>query len=280
MLKEFQTGHDPVFCWCLSDLVREHREFLLGYTVQNILFIEIMGIEGGTTNPCPIQNILHQNLIVGFFSQEFSKGGTHQAIRALGTTICCVDSQYSRLLAGFGESARLLVLLRILAYTFFYEKLLDALVLSHARLYMERINRASVPDHPSWTPLTSIVQPVRISHGLIAKRSRDACVLCVVTAAFQARIVVRGFVERLPLGGGAFLDLWSISQLFEPFGRFFELAQQLSIFSGDIVALAANTRFFERDMQAQDIFVEGRTTLDAACCMACGIVKSRRASCT
>jgi len=87
MLKQLQTWHDPLSCWCMGDLVREHRELLLYHTVENILFIEIMGIEGSTTNVCPIQNILHQNPIVGFFYQEFREGGAHQVIRALGTTI-------------------------------------------------------------------------------------------------------------------------------------------------------------------------------------------------
>src|SRR5260370_4507071 len=87
MLKQFQTWHDPLSCCCMGDLAREQLQLLLYDLVENILFIEIMGIESGTANSCPIQNILHQNLIIGFFYHEFRKGRTHQAIGALGTTI-------------------------------------------------------------------------------------------------------------------------------------------------------------------------------------------------
>jgi hypothetical protein len=58
MLKQLQTGHDPLPCWCMGDLVREHLQLLCCHTAQDILFIEIMGIEGSTANSCPIQNIL------------------------------------------------------------------------------------------------------------------------------------------------------------------------------------------------------------------------------
>src|SRR5260221_3942649 len=94
----------------MGELMLEHREDLLGHTVQEILFIEIMGIEGGTTNSCPVQNILHQNLIVGFFCQEFSKRGTHQVMCALGTTVCFLLFHFSSSFSG--EQSKRLVRLR------------------------------------------------------------------------------------------------------------------------------------------------------------------------
>lgn len=63
-----------------------------------------MGIEGGTTNSCPVQNILHQNLIIAFFCYEFRKGRAHQAIGALGTTICFL--LFHDVTSFFGEQLR------------------------------------------------------------------------------------------------------------------------------------------------------------------------------